>query len=79
MTKKIPNQQSQLIIYQSESGNTKIDVRLENENVWLTQKSMSELFDTSIPNINMHLKNCYEEGEIEEKATIKDFLTVRKN
>lgn len=71
-------QTSQLIIYQTESGETKIDVRLEDETVWLTQKLMAELFGTSVPNINMHLKNCYKEGEISEKATIKDFLIVRK-
>lgn len=65
---------SQLIIYQTESGETKIDVRLEDETVWLTQKLMAELFGTSIPNINMHLKNCYEEGEIVENSVIKDFL-----
>ena len=65
---------SQLIIYKTESGETKIDVRLENETVWLTQKLMAELFDTSVPNINMHLKNCYEDGEINENSVIKDFL-----
>jgi hypothetical protein len=69
---------SQVIIYKTESGETKIDVRLENETVWLTQKSMAELFDTSVPNINMHLKNCYKEMEISKKATIKDFLIVHK-
>jgi len=68
---------SQIIIYQTESGQTKLDVRLENETVWLTQKSMSELFQTSVPNINMHLKNIFEEGELDPKATIKDFLIVR--
>jgi len=65
---------SQIIIYQTEKGNTKIDVRLENENVWLTQKSMAELFQTTVPNINMHLKNIFEEGELEENSVIKDFL-----
>jgi hypothetical protein len=68
---------SQIIIYQTENGNTKIDVRLENENVWLTQKTMAELFQTTVPNINMHLKNIFEEGELEENSTIKDFLIVR--
>jgi hypothetical protein len=65
---------SQIIIYQTEKGNTKIDVRLENENVWLTQKTMAELFQTTVPNINMHLKNIFEEGELEENSVIKDFL-----
>jgi hypothetical protein len=68
---------SQIIIYQTESGKTKIDVRLENETVWLTQKSMAELFQTTVPNINIHLKNIFEEGELELSRTIKDFLTVR--
>lgn len=70
---------SQLIIYQTESGETKIDVRLENETVWLTQKSMAELFDTSVPNINMHLKNCYEDEEIDENSVIKEFLITAKD
>ena len=62
---------SQITIYQTESGQTKIDVRLENETVWLTQKSMAELFQTSVPNINMHLKNIFEEEELDPKATGK--------
>ena len=69
--------ESQLIIYQSEDGQTKIDVRLQDETVWLTQKMMAELFQTTVPNINMHLKNVYEEGELDETSTIKDFLIVR--
>jgi len=69
---------SQIIIYQTESGKTKLDVRFQDETVWLTQKMMAELFQTSIPNINIHLKNIFEEGELEEKATIKDFLIVQK-
>jgi len=69
---------SQIIIYQTENGETKLDVRFQDETVWLTQKLMSELFQTSIPNINMHLKNIFEEGELEENRTIKDFLIVQK-
>jgi len=69
---------SQIIIYQTESGETKLDVRFQDETVWLTQKMMAELFQTSIPNINIHLKNIFEDGELEEKATIKDFLIVQK-
>lgn len=70
---------SQFIIYQAESGETKIDVRLENETVWLTQKLMAKLFDTSVPNINMHLKNCYEDGEINENSVIKNFLITAED
>ena len=69
---------SQLIIYKTEDGRTKLDVRLEDETVWLTQKLMAVLFQTTVPNINMHLKSIFEEGEIEEQATIKDFLIVQK-
>lgn len=68
---------SQLIIYQTETGETKLEVRLEDETVWLTQKLMAELFQTTVPNINIHLKNIFEEGELAPKATIKDSLTVR--
>ena len=72
------NNISQIIIYQTEDGQTKLDVRLENETVWLTQKLMAELFQTTIPNINLHLSNIYEEKELEMDSTIKDFLIVQK-
>lgn len=68
---------SQIIIYTTEKGETKLEVRLENETVWLTQKLMAELFQTTVANINIHLKNIFDEGELEPKATIKDFLIVR--
>ncbi len=68
----------EIIIYRSPSGNIKIDVRLEKETVWLTQKLMAELFQTTVPNINIHLKSIYEEEELAEGATIKDFLIVQK-
>ena len=69
---------SQIIIYQTENGQTKIDVKLENETVWLTQKLMAELFQTTPQNITIHLKNIFEEGELQENATCKDFLQVRQ-
>jgi hypothetical protein len=69
---------SQIIIYQTEDGKIKLDVRLENETVWLTQKLMAELFQTTPQNITIHLKNIYEEGELSEEATCKDFLQVQK-
>lgn len=69
---------SQIIIYQTENGETKLDVRFQDETVWLTQKLMAELFQTSVPNINMHLKNIFEEGELEENRTIKEFLIVQQ-
>ena len=69
---------SQIIIYQTEKGETKLEVRLENETVWLTQKLMAELFQTTPQNITIHLKNVFEEGELNEASTCKDFLQVGK-
>ena len=69
---------SQIIIYQTEDGQTKLDVRMDKGSIWLTQKMMAELFQTTIPNINLHLKNIFEEKELEENSTIKDFLIVQK-
>ena len=68
---------SQIIIYQTESGITKIDVRLENETVWLTQKLMSELFQVAKSSISEHIKHIYNEGELELKSTVRKFRTVQ--
>lgn len=62
--------QSQIIIYKAENGETKIDVRFDGENVWLTQKLMAELFNVGVPAINKHLKNLFAEGELQEDAVI---------
>ena len=70
--------QQQLIIYQTEDHQTKLDVRFEGETVWLTQKLMAELFSTTPENVLMHLKNIYKDGELLEEATTKDFLLVRQ-
>jgi hypothetical protein len=67
---------SQIIIYQTEDGQTKLDVRLENETIWLTQKMMAKLFQTSSQN-SACLKNVYEEGELEEVSTCKEILQVQ--
>jgi hypothetical protein len=67
----------QLIVYESEDGRIKIDVCLENETVWVTQQLMSELFQTTSQNITIQLKNIFDEGELDEKATCKDFLQVK--
>ena len=68
---------TQIIIYQTESGVTKLEVRIENETVWLSQKLMAALFQTTPQNVTIHLKNIFEEGELIESATCKDFLIVR--
>jgi hypothetical protein len=62
--------QSQIVIYKAENGETKIDVRFDGENVWLTQKLMAELFNVGVPAINKHLKNLFSDGELREEAVI---------
>ncbi len=75
---KIRNSTAEFLIYKTDDGQVKLEVRLENENIWLTQQMMAELFQTSIPNISIHIRNIYEEGELSPEATVKDFLTLRK-
>ncbi|MGV7962346.1 hypothetical protein QPK13_14900 [Photorhabdus tasmaniensis] len=69
---------SQFIIYQTEDGETRLDVRFQDETVWLTQALMAGLFQTSPENVQMHLKHIFTEGELEKNSTTKDFLVVRK-
>jgi hypothetical protein len=76
--KDIPQPTSEIILYQTEDGRNRIEVRLENETVWLTQQLMAELFQTTVPNISMHIRNILAEGELPSQATIKEFLTVRR-
>jgi len=68
---------SELILYQTADGKTKVEVRLQDETVWLSQKLMAELFQTTPQNITIHLKNIFNEGELDEGATCKDFLQVQ--
>lgn len=70
-------QKSQIIIYQTEDGHTKIDVRLENETVWLSQKHMADLFQSSKQNISHHISSIFDEGELYPEATVKNYLTVQ--
>lgn len=69
--------QGEIIIYQTDDGNTKIDVKMKDETVWLTQQQMAELFQTSRTNVIEHIKNIYADGELEEKATCQNFRQVR--
>ena len=66
-----------IVIYQTEDGHTQIDVRLENDTVWLTQAQMVELFQTTKQNVSLHVGNVYKEGELEQEATVKEYLTVQ--
>ncbi len=71
-------QKSQIIIYKTEDGRTKIDVRFDGDTVWLTQKLIAQLFQVSIPTINEHIKNIYNEAELNKNSTIRKFRTVQK-
>ena len=66
----------QFFVYQTEDGKLKIDVRFEGETVWLTQARMAELSQTSIPNVNMHIRNVFAEGELQANSVIKESLTT---
>lgn len=68
---------NKILIYQSDDGKSQLQVSLQDDTIWLTQKQLSELFKTTIPNINMHLKNIFNEGEQIEKTTIKESLIVQ--
>jgi len=70
-------QKSQFIIYQTETGQTKIDVRLESETVWLSQKHMAELFQVTKSTISEHISNIYQEKELTIGATVRNFRTVQ--
>lgn len=68
---------SEIIIYQTQDGNTKLDVRLEDETVWLSLDQMSKLFDRDKSTISRHIKNIYDEGELEKKSTVAKNATVQ--
>jgi len=68
----------EIVLYQPQRGTEQIRVLLEGETVWLPQALIAELFQTSVPNVNIHLKNIYEEGELDQSATIKEYLIVRQ-
>ncbi|MFA6526556.1 MAG: virulence RhuM family protein [Candidatus Buchananbacteria bacterium] len=75
-TKKIPD--NQIAFYQSFDGSVNIEVMFAEENVWLTQKKMAELFDCSTDNISLHLKNIYNDNEADKKSTSEEFSVVQK-
>ena len=70
---------SEIIIYQNTDGNIKVDVRMEEETVWLSQAQMCELFQKSKATISEHIKNVFEEGELEEKVAVRNFRTTTQH
>jgi hypothetical protein len=72
-------QKSEILLYQTSEGQTKIDVRLEEETVWLDQKQMVELFQTTKQNVSLHIRNIFKEGELDAISVVKDYLTTAKD
>lgn len=70
------DEQKSIIIYEDESGSTKIDVKLEDETLWLTQAQMCELYQTSKSNVSEHIKHIFEDGELQENAVVRKFRTT---
>lgn len=73
---KLDESSSQFLLYQSQDGQIKVQVKIKDETVWLTQKQMAELFGTTKQNISLHIQNIFSEGELEENSVIKEFLTT---
>ena len=67
---------SEIIIYQTQDGLTKIDVRMENETLWLTQLQMADLFQITKQNVSLHINNIFKEGELSAYSVVKDYLTT---
>lgn len=67
---------SDIVMYQTEDGLTKIEVEFENDTAWLSQSQMAELFQTTKQNISYHINNCFKEGELNENSVVKDYLTT---
>lgn len=74
--KMAENKTGEIIIYQADDGQTKIDVRFEEETVWLTQAQLVELYQSSKANISEHIKHIFEEGELEENSVVRNFRTT---
>lgn len=74
--KEMNNPQGEIIIYHSNDGNVKIDVKMENETVWLTQAQLTDLYQTSKSNISEHIKHIFEEGELDENSVVRNFRTT---
>ena len=69
---------SNFLLYKTDDGQVAIDVILENDTVWLTQAQMVDLFQTTKQNVSLHVGNVFKEGELEQEATVKEYLTVQK-
>ena len=73
-----PRPGGEVVVYEAPNGDVRLDVRFDQDTVWLTQRQMAEIFVTSSENVIMHLRNVFAQNELDERATTKDFLVVRK-
>ncbi len=69
---------SRILLYTSPDGQVQLDIRLQEDTLWMTQQMMAELFQTTVQNIIMHVGNIYQEAELQREGTCKEFLQVRK-
>ena len=72
-----PIPDSEILLYTSPDGQVQLDVRLQEDTLWMTQQMMAELFQTTVQNIIMHVGNIYKEAELQRGGTCKDFLQVQ--
>ncbi|MBU4480599.1 virulence RhuM family protein [Patescibacteria group bacterium] len=82
MTDNLPEKSatsSQILLYQTEDGHNRIEVRLENETVWLSQGLMAELFQATKQNISLHIHNIFKEGELDKHSVVKEYLTTARD
>ena len=76
--REVPQARGEFLLYTAEDGRTRIDCRFDGQTIWLTQAQIAELFQTTPQNITLHLKSIFTEGELDEAATCKDYLQVRR-
>ena len=74
---ELESSKGQFLVYQTDDGTLMLDVRFEDESVWLTQQLMADLFQTTKQNISLHIQSIYEDEELQPEATVKKYLTVR--
>ena len=67
-------EENNIIIYNTDDGKAKVVLYAKDGNIWMNQNQMAELFDTSVPNVNMHIANILKDGELDENSVIKDYL-----
>lgn len=72
------NTKTELVIFESQNSDIKLEVNVENKTVWLSQNQMTQLFDTTKQNISLHLSNIFKEGELDKNSSVKEYLTVQK-